>query len=332
MGVDLEVLRSIRHLVAYASLAYHDGFEFQAYAEGHGLSGDPKARELSTQNIHVHLGIQNCNSLVMAFSGHNTPLVYEDYARLSLWYGLCSDISAILFYNSTELNWPWPGFEKAFVHTGFLLAFNGIVGNLVVNIRHLSEGKEPQKIEVCGHGFGGAVATLCALWCSLQWPAANVTCVTLGSPRVGDEIFAKIFEDRRIYCYRLVVDSDQFSTIPAGYMQNVAAPVGRVGRYGARAWQHVGKEILLRRSKAHEEEGLMVLLAAGLSTSLSGLWSTVERATNYVGVHWRIWGLYRLLRGLQMLWNILWDIQIYSITVYLRCFQRMLEGEEGSQR
>ena len=43
-----------------------------------------------------------------------------------------------------------------------------------------------------GHSRGAAVATLLAPWAALQWPSADVRCVTFGSPRVGNQAFVNV--------------------------------------------------------------------------------------------------------------------------------------------
>ena len=43
-----------------------------------------------------------------------------------------------------------------------------------------------------GHSLGAAVATLLAPWAALQWPSADVRCVTFGSPRVGNQAFTNV--------------------------------------------------------------------------------------------------------------------------------------------
>ena len=37
-----------------------------------------------------------------------------------------------------------------------------------------------------------AQATLCGVWAALQWPAADVRVVTMGSPAVGNDAFARV--------------------------------------------------------------------------------------------------------------------------------------------
>lgn len=43
-----------------------------------------------------------------------------------------------------------------------------------------------------GHSLGGAVAVICAVWASLQWPAADVYVATFGEPMPGNRQFGQV--------------------------------------------------------------------------------------------------------------------------------------------
>jgi Lipase (class 3) len=45
---------------------------------------------------------------------------------------------------------------------------------------------------VAGHSLGGGVALIAGAWAALQWPAADVQVVTLGSPMPGNAQFAEV--------------------------------------------------------------------------------------------------------------------------------------------
>lgn len=53
----------------------------------------------------------------------------------------------------------------------------------------ISGGATPSRVLCCGHSLGGALATLASAWASYEYPDADVRCVTLGSPRVGNPAF-----------------------------------------------------------------------------------------------------------------------------------------------
>ena len=80
------------------------------------------------------------------------------------------------------------GFGK--VHSGFLSQFNTILPKLL-NI--INQGS----LVFVGHSLGGALATLFAT-------KYGGTCITFGSPKVGDETFVQYFNQNVIHSVRVV--------------------------------------------------------------------------------------------------------------------------------
>eukprot|EP00960_Hanusia_phi_P053868 762478-Hanusia_phi.AAC.19 len=66
-----------------------------------------------------------------------------------------------------------------------------------------------QKINVCGHSLGGALATIAAVDLSL-WSASkyNICCFTIGCPRVGNKAFKRLFNYQVKHVHRLVNQND----------------------------------------------------------------------------------------------------------------------------
>lgn len=76
-----------------------------------------------------------------------------------------------------------------------------------------------------GHSLGGALATLAA---SLYAPNRRVGCITFGAPRVGDDKFAKRFNETVDYSLRMVNAKDPYTKMPP-----------------KRLYKHVGKKVLV---------------------------------------------------------------------------------------
>ncbi|KAI3579749.1 Alpha/Beta hydrolase protein, partial [Fusarium oxysporum f. sp. albedinis] len=270
-------LKSTQHLVRYAQWAYlNDSAEFRMHAKDLvGKPGKPldsrtllvPSTSCLTPSTHVYLGIRNKDTLVLAFSGIDFPWRLENFTRLSLLFGLLRNTLTVISFGLTPLSfretptgWGDNGLAGSFAHEGFLEAFNNLEQKLLKEIRALMGG-EPRKVEICGHGFGGALATLCALWCKIHWPHVDTTCVTLGSPRVGDENFATAFSRRNINCYRFIIPSDPILTLPDRHTDTIPFQIlpkkkfkigWREPLFGdAPAWRHVGRTIVLRRSGAY---------------------------------------------------------------------------------
>lgn len=104
--------------------------------------------------------------------------------------------------------------ENVQVHNGFLKAYNSIrmaihseISKYVVNKQEIS------KIICTGHSLFGAIASICALDCALQYDTP-VHCVTFGSPRVGGKSFVELFDNSVDVSYRCVRHKDPISYTP----------------------------------------------------------------------------------------------------------------------
>ncbi|KAF4418424.1 hypothetical protein F53441_14481 [Fusarium austroafricanum] len=223
------VINRIRRPVAYAEWAYHNEWQFRYHA--YELHGRPLwARYFKDNgsilwnvirwNTHVHLGIRDPGILVLAFRGTDFPLTVQNWAKIKRWRGLCGNTLTDLSFGTSSIEWDGAAdFQDVRVHRGFLIAFNNLRDRLASRIELLMKEQPPSHIEVCGHSLGGALATLCALWCKTRWRDAKVTCVTIGSPRVGDARFAEEFQRLEICSYRIMMDSDPIPTLPNRYTE-----------------------------------------------------------------------------------------------------------------
>lgn len=71
---------------------------------------------------------------------------------------------------------------------------------------------------VTGHSLGGALATLCALDLHITLGIPDVRVVSFGSPRVGNYVFAKWFEEEIGPHWRFTHNRDIVPSVPPGYM------------------------------------------------------------------------------------------------------------------
>lgn len=93
------------------------------------------------------------------------------------------------------------------VHSGFLSAYGSVRDRIVVN-----EGDKP--ILVVGHSLGGGLATLYASDMVHQGYGRQVSCVTFGSPRVGDDAFVAQYNKMAIETTRVVHHYDIVPRVP----------------------------------------------------------------------------------------------------------------------
>lgn len=312
--LQIDIVNRIKRLVAYAEWAYLNDTQFRYHATE--LGGGPiNVRKIQDTapifwnvirwNTHVHLGIRDGNILVLAFRGTDFPLTVENWAKIKRWRGLCGNVLTDLSFGTSRIEWDGAaGLQDVLVHQGFLIAFNNLRDRLARRINALMEQQQPRHIEVCGHSLGGALATLCALWCKTRWSDADVTCVTIGSPRVGDARFVDEFRKRQICCYRVMADSDPIPTLPNRYTEtfpiriSTISPYFRVCRTTTR-YRHVGTPIWL-----HKEQEQIQLLLQNPPNIHNEENAPVLTTTVDLGLRCGAIIPYACYRGLRLLWNI----------------------------
>lgn len=106
------------------------------------------------------------------------------------------------------------------VHRGFLRAYESIRPGLIATFTEI----EPDHVHVTGHSLGGALAILAALDIRTQFPGINVAIYNFGSPRVGDPLFAHMYDELVRNSYRVVHDGDRSPEQPHEGYQHVGKP------------------------------------------------------------------------------------------------------------
>ncbi|KAB2599906.1 hypothetical protein D8674_010177 [Pyrus ussuriensis x Pyrus communis] len=127
--------------------------------------------------------------------------------------------------------------QEVQVHSGFLRAYDSvrirIVSLMKLAIGYFDDIAEPLDkwhVYITGHSLGGALSTLLALELSSSQLAKrgliSVTMYNFGSPRVGNKVFAEIYNEKVKDSWRVVNHRDIIPTIPRlmGYC-HVAQPV-----------------------------------------------------------------------------------------------------------
>lgn len=98
------------------------------------------------------------------------------------------------------------------VHAGFYRQFISLKNILWKELQE--KEKTAKRIIFCGHSLGAAVATIASLAYAKESPNKRVECYTIGSPRVGNYIFAKEFAKQVAQYYRVFNKNDPVSMIP----------------------------------------------------------------------------------------------------------------------
>uniref|UniRef100_A0A6T6NJ98 Fungal lipase-type domain-containing protein n=1 Tax=Rhodosorus marinus TaxID=101924 RepID=A0A6T6NJ98_9RHOD len=121
--------------------------------------------------------------------------------------------------------------KRAKVHTGFSKAYKGISSQLKSKLLDSGVAKS-LPILVTGHSLGGALATLFAFDLVLDDPdvGKRLSVTTFGSPKVGNNYFRKMYDERVRCHWRVELAPDMITRLPL-------AP-----------YVHVGKQALVTES------------------------------------------------------------------------------------
>lgn len=131
------------------------------------------------------------------------------------------------------------------VHIGFKSSWDAVKEIVLKNIYKMSGHYD--KIVVCGHSLGAAVATLCAYNISHVYDTIPVECCTIGSPRVGNKTFKNNYDNRKIKTLRIVHNHDLVTRSPfigyyhVNYMLRIDHE-GNIKKYmidWERAWNYI---------------------------------------------------------------------------------------------
>jgi hypothetical protein len=246
-------LKTVRGLARYAVFAQMeaDSAGFRSLAPE--LGGPVECRKIESigdslvtlQQTWIHLGIRNKHALVVAIGSHSDLLSMSSPGALAGLLSPYGIIPAILSLPRPIVAADPTAKETLRADGQYVRIFEQLRYPLYYRVSQLlrSEsvhGGADLSIEVCGYGVAGAVATLCALWFA-TWSTYPVTCVTLGSPKVGDCGFVHHFESYKIRCYRVLMPDDAWTP-----------PLDQP------MWAHVGKGIrLFDPEAAHSTSGFV---------------------------------------------------------------------------
>ncbi|CAK0771966.1 hypothetical protein CVIRNUC_003915 [Coccomyxa viridis] len=198
------VIGKISNAVVLAGAAYQDE---AGYARMTGLPRE-KTRLLDDKgktDTQVHVSWIESGTAVFSFRG--TESTQDGLQDLKL-----------IRRNIDFLARSCPG---AKAHTGFLQQFAAVIDDekphlhLGKALAELSGGRQPNRVICTGHSLGGALATLGAAWSAIEYPDADVRCITFGSPRVANRKFKKAFHGLVGTSLRLAYGGDPVPNFPS---------------------------------------------------------------------------------------------------------------------
>ena len=165
-----------------SALAYHDGTKAKKELKAIGFNS---YKFLENDGAQCHI-FNNSEHLVIAFRG-TEPTEFSDVK---------ADLLAIKRKSKTEGR----------VHMGFKLELRKLWSDISAILKN-----KKQRIWICGHSLGGAMATLCAS----RLEELEPTLYTYGSPRVGGSEWR---DGCDVEHYRFVNNNDIVTAVPLWLM------------------------------------------------------------------------------------------------------------------
>jgi len=112
---------------------------------------------------------------------------------------------------------PYPSAKDAFVHSGFMSAYETVRLAAKAAVIELITQIKPSRVVITGHSLGGALATLCATELAPLLPVP-VHVYNYGSPRVGNINFVNYFESLVEVVYRITYNTDLVPHLPETFL------------------------------------------------------------------------------------------------------------------
>ena len=174
--------------------------------------------------------IPNTNSWNCLTCDNNN--IYEKSSLIKgefIVYGYNSFYESIFigFRGSTNLqNWltdihfsmVYPYNNNIGLEKGFYYLFKSLKDDIYENLNSLSSKYGNNNILITGHSLGGAIASLLSFDILYNSEPYNISLITFGSPRVGNQIFSSLFNEYNIYSKRITHYYDIVPHLPQSFL------------------------------------------------------------------------------------------------------------------
>ncbi|KAB5591622.1 Lipase [Ceratobasidium theobromae] len=127
-----------------------------------------------------------------------------------------TDANIILSSLSTAL---FPGVSSSVkVHSGFKDAHASTAAVVLATVKKILAEKGATKVTLAGHSLGGAISALDALYLRLNLPSTiSIKAVTHGQPRVGNQEFANLMDQKVTDFSRITNMEDEIPIVPGKF-------------------------------------------------------------------------------------------------------------------
>lgn len=166
-------------------------FSLSAYACGMegGLTAPQPSIWISGQGAAVDAGVLVCwaeatSTLVLSFDGGLSLLLRS--------FDLHNSKEKLIMQRPFYLRPSDTSAQGAEIVAEYNTALHGMYPGIKAAIAKLTAGKTPLRVLCTGFCMGGGLAVVLAPWAALQWPQADISCITFGAPVVGNTAFSKL--------------------------------------------------------------------------------------------------------------------------------------------
>jgi hypothetical protein len=171
--------------------------------------------------------IKQCGILSeLAYQKHDNPDFIEDKYTDCMLYFKVVDTTLYLYGPGSISLRDWTldfqiwrlrvdYFDNSLVHAGFMRIYNTIRTRVHAKITEIINSQDIKKVVCTGHSLFGAIATIIAADVArMDIIEVPVSCVTFGSPRVGNSKFASFFNNSVFESFRCVYQKDPVTFTP----------------------------------------------------------------------------------------------------------------------
>jgi triacylglycerol lipase len=172
--------------------------------------------------LHEHLDILNRTTHIL-IKQHCWVLIDEEEHKLYISFrGTDSNDDFLMNFQFLTRSFD-SEHETAKVHAGFMKYYSEVKTHIFEIVKAFKECHEDAKIIINGHSLGGAAAVLCSLDLVTKnvMKSDKVTCVTFGSPMIGNKEFCNLFEQNITCSFHIKCGFDIAPRIPIPGLKHV---------------------------------------------------------------------------------------------------------------
>ncbi|CAE6496700.1 unnamed protein product [Rhizoctonia solani] len=149
-------------------------------------------------------------------SGSSVVVAHEGTDPTKL-LSVLTDADALFGKLDTAL---FPGVPSSVqVHSGFRDAHASTAAAVLAAVKKIIAEKGATKVTLVGHSLGGAIAALDALYLKLNLPSTvSIKAVTYGQPRVGNQEFANLMDQKVTDFSRITNLKDEVPIVPGRFL------------------------------------------------------------------------------------------------------------------